>query len=330
MNRLFQTGLCLLAFAGLTHTQARAAADATAPLAKKFKVEWTTVRYQKSVSVKNPDIEENQSNPAERNESLSLACQVHVLKPENILGICSTPTVLEISPNTIAVKRSASRSRLRMRYDPLRYETRFQRPESPSKVRTAMRSLLHLPQEPTPPPELVTTLEPSQMQIELGTTALESGVQEIDSLEGNFHVLVAESITEVEIPFEPNENWVPITDDLEILIEEAQSSTSSYRYRIETRNPNQSRNMRRPDISVGNALPKHILIERQLLAEDGEPIHRHRTHSLPANAGGSGSGGGGSRGGGKGMVTRIRYRIGVNPQHRELPFTLKRIPLPKP
>ncbi len=326
MNRLFRTGLCLLAFAGLANSNLPAASNANANLAKQFKVEWSTLRYQKSVSMKNPAVHENQSGPAERNESLTLSCQIHVLKPDRILGICSTPTVSALAPNEVTIKNNASRSRFQSRYEPLRYKPRFDRPESPSKIRTTMRSLLHLPQEPPPRPELVMTLEPSTIQIELGTAVLGPSVQEIAAVEGTFHVLEAESIAEIEIPFEPNENWIPVIDDLEILIKEAQSTPSSYRYRIDTRSPNsQGRRMSRRDIQVGSVLPERILIGQEFISEEGEPVHRSRSHSLPVHVGGSGSGSGG-----KGPVTRIRYRIGVNPQHREIPFRLKSIPLPKP
>jgi len=327
MNHSIRIHRGLLVFvwfmAPIGHAQSTVSSD----LAKQFKTEWTSVHYQKSVSVNNPDIQENQRRPTERNESLSLACHIHILKPDLILGICSTPKILEMTPPGVTEKTVSRRSRMSMRYQPLRYEPGFQRPDPPSKIQTTIRSLLHLPQDPPPRPELITTLKPSSIQIDLNIEALDSPIKEIDAIKGIFHVLTAETIEEVDIPFEPNANWIPLTKDLEIYIQEAESTASSYRYRIDTRHPGggRGRGLSRQDFSVGSMLPERILVGQQFIGEDGEPIHRHRSHSLPVHVGGNGSGSGG-----KGPVTKIRYRIGVNPQHREVPFTLKSIPLPQP
>lgn len=294
-------------------------------LAKQFKLEWTVIRYQKSVSVHNPEVAENQYN-TDRNEGLSLSCWIHVLNPDCILGISPQPTVTSVEPEELRLQDTPSRSRWRKRYRPLRYESRFKHPKPPAKWLKKMKSVLSIPQDPPPRPQLVSELQPSDVQFDLNVDVLGSSVEMIEEVQGTFHVLVAEAIEKVEVPFEPNENWIPIMKDLEILVRKAEVTDSSYRYRIETRDPSgQNRPRRHDDIAVGNPLPNRLLLAQQMIGEDGEPTRHHSPHSLPAHVGGSGSGSGSG-----GPIKSIRFLIGVRPRHEKVPFKLESIPLPKP
>ncbi len=123
---------------------------------------------------------------------------------------------------------SATPPRIGRHYEGLNYRTRFKPPAKPPRWKRLLRSFLRLPQNTNLRPQLVSELEPSRFHIQMPAELTESGSHKIQRLEGYFHALMAESYAYVDVPFEPNDHWIPLTTGQEILVREAQCDGSSY------------------------------------------------------------------------------------------------------
>ena len=217
-----------------------------------------------------------------------------------------------------------------MRYEGLQYRNRFTQPPKIPRWRALLYKLFRYQPRPFKP-EFINELQPGRVRFQLDLGLLEPTGGEIRSLKGCFYVLMAESTEHVEVPFEPNDNWVQLTDELEIQVREAKCtiSASRLRYNFDIEE-NRIGEARIHGLSVGDYLPQKIVVDRQLIGEDGEQINRYPgMGSLPAHVGGRGSG---SHSGSRGIspVKKIRFVIAVNPKHYKIPFELKNIPLPNP
>jgi hypothetical protein len=288
-----------------------------------FKVNWSSVSYDKTLN--NPKVSSEKQQVSER---LSLSCEVEILKPDLTLGTSREGVITQLTDrsgrNIDAGTSSSVQSRMmRIPYEGLRYRTRFVQPPQPSRWLAYVRSILRLPRRARSRPEPVSELQPSEIRVQLDTGLRERAEGEIGRIKGYFYALVAESIKYVEVPFEPNSNWVRLTGGLEIQVVKAQCTGSSYQYEIATRSQGQYDRM----LSAGDSVPRRIVMGRQFIGRDGKPIRHYSGYRrMPASAGGRGSGSG-SR---IGQVKTIRYMIAVNPAHYKIPFELEHIPLPKP
>jgi hypothetical protein len=217
-----------------------------------------------------------------------------------------------------------------MRYEGLRYHQRMSQPPKTPRWKAFLYKYIRIPQKPFRP-QLVNQLEPSRLQFELDLGLLGHTGKEIKSLKGYYYVLMAESIQHIEVPFEPNDQWVGLTDEIAIQVREAEckitGSRLKYNLDIEESRLGGERFNR---ISFGDYLPEKMVMGRQLIGKDGKSLDRHMGHGfLPAHVGGSSSG---SRSGSGGVspIEKIRFVIAVNPKHCKIPFELKNIPLPNP
>ena len=86
---------------------------------------------------------------------------------------------------------------------------------------------------------------------------------------------IAEATEHIEVPFEPNDHWVQLTDELEIQVKEAEYKIEEnrirYSYEIEE---NRIGEMRIHGISVGEYLPDKIVMGRQMIRKDGKLLNR--------------------------------------------------------
>lgn len=297
-------------------------------LAKSFVVKWDSIQYNQTLL--NPEISSNRQN---LRESLRLSCNIEILDPNKTLGTCQYGKITEL---TVGPGRQIDISRYtpdssHMPYEGLRYNQRFIQPPSPPKWQALLRSVLRHKQPQRSLPQLINELQPNNMSIPLDIVLLEPHSGQINHIKGYFYALVAESIEYIDVPFEPNVNWVTLTSDINIQVRKAECRTSSTRlsYDLDIVVDTPGRNsMNR--IMVWDPLPKRIVIDRQLIGKDGKSLDRHRiTRRLPANIGGSSSGSY-SDSGGVGPIEKIRFVIAVNPSHYKIPFELKNIPLPNP
>lgn len=296
-----------------------------------FDVNWESIRYNRSVSRYNLKVSSNEQD-SRANETLELSCQVEIKDPNLVLGTCQQGIITEMTDSKGRNVESGQKlpQARNMSYRGLRYRQRFTKPPQLSRWKAIIRSLLRV--RPTPfRPELINELQPAQLDMQLDNGLLESSDKEISRIKCYFYALMAESLEYVEVPFEPNDHWVRLTDDLEIQIREAQCSASASRLRytfdVDERWVGGDRMNR---LTVEDTLPEKIVMERQLIGEDGEKAGRSMgLLSLPAHVGGGGSG---SHSGSSGVspIEKFHFIIAVKPSHCKIPFELKKIPLPDP
>ncbi len=317
---------------------------------ERFEINWESMRYNKTVTQYNPDVSSNQQ-PSRADENLTLRCQVEVKDPNLVLGISRKGFLtrltdgkrqnIEISqqePEFRSPPMPAMRNMpgsmpifrpMDMWYEGLRYHRRFTQPPKVPRWRALLRKFFRIPQPPFKP-ELIDELQPPSVQFELDLELLESSGGEIRSLEGYYYALVAESVDHVEVPFEPNDQWVRLTDEVAIQVREAECTISGtrtrYNYEIEEDRTAAGRGISR--LSVGDYLPQKMVMGRQFIKQDGKTLNRSMGPGfLSAHVGGSGSGTHSSSGW---PIEKIRFLIAVNPKHYKIPFKLKNIPLPNP
>ncbi|OHB79078.1 MAG: hypothetical protein A2Z25_22745 [Planctomycetes bacterium RBG_16_55_9] len=308
----------------LVSSSAWAEAKVDAKVAKHFKVSWSSVQYSKTLNIQRASPEKQETT-----QRLSISCEIDILDPDLVLGTSHEGAATQLTdPNgrnsDILPTGSAGRGSIGMPYGGLRYHRRFAPPSQPSRWLSLVKSVLGLRQRGPVRPELVDELQPSQMQVTLDAGLCEKAGGEIRKLKGHFYALVAEKLEYIDVPFEPNSNWVRLTDDLEIQVREAQSTGSSYLFEIDTR-PKGGGSMR--PLSPQDPLSNRIFIERRLIGADGKPVRGFTGfRSFPGRAGGR-IGGSVSN---LEPIKKIRFVIAVNPAHYKIPFELEHIPLPKP
>jgi len=305
----------------------------------RFEINWESIRYVKSVTQYNPKVSSNQQ-PSSSNESLTLSCEIEIKDPNLVLGISRRGVLtemtdserrnIEISQEQPQLRQPPFPESIHMRYEGLRYRNRFTQPPKIPRWRALLRSFFRIPTRPFKP-ELVNELQPARVQFELDIGLLEPAGGEIRSLKGYFYALMAESIEHVEVPFEPNDHWVGLTDEVAIQVREAECTISAsrirYNFDIEENRLGGERFNR---LSFRDYLPQKMVMGRQLIGEDGKPLNQPMGPGpLPTHVGGSGSGSH-SGSGGVSPIEKIRFVIAVNPKHYKIPFELKNIPLPNP
>lgn len=288
-----------------------------------FKVNWSSLTYNKTVSVRNPAITKNQRS-AGTSERLSLSCQIEILDPNLVLGTCATPVIEQAKDgsNADVIIMSKPGPARRSNYEAPRFIRRFSTPPQSPKWKTAIRSTLRLSPPPPPRPQLVNEIQPMPMDIQLDVGLSKQAGGEISRVKGYFYALVAESLEYVDVPFKPSDDWVRLTEDMNIRLKEAQCTDSSFRFNIEVT----PKNTASQPILVEGYLPGRMVVARQFIDQAGKPTeHFSAFRHLPAHISGSGSGGGSNS-----QIKSIRFVIGVNPRHCKIPFVLEDIPIPKP
>jgi len=302
---------------------ARSESKAEPKVEDLFKVSWSSVTYSKTVSVRNPAVSGGQGQ--DESEKLSLTCEVEIPDPNRILGICRQPLIEKITDGggkSIEIS-SVSPGSGDMRYDLLRYRKRYVR-TSPKLV-NSVRSTLGLPRKVSSRPHWVKELESGRMQINLDVGLSKQAGGEIGRVKGYFHALVAESLEYVDVPFERSDNWVRLTPDLEIRVRDVSCQESRYSLTIEAR---PEAGGYAPPLSVQSYLPNKLVVTRQLLGPDDNPIsHPTGIRCLPDSLSDES---GAYSGSGIGQIKKIRFVIAVNPTHYKIPFVFEHIPLPKP
>lgn len=311
----------LIASHVLSAAEAQSAPDAK--IVNNFKVRWSSVRYNKSVSVENPEVSKTTD---QRSETLSLVWQAEVRDPNLILGASSYGVITHLTDSRgrdLAVNPQPANPH--QTYEALRYEPRFHPPAPTSRWRAFLEQtiLRRPPQPPLGPQKPVMELRPCQMSSSLDMSLLDKSGGEFRTVKGYFHAMIPGSLEQIDVPFEPNNTWVRLTPGLEIQVQEAVSANTFYRFQIKARP--QGGGPSGP-LTVGQPVPGRFVCAQQLIGDDGKPMQRFLGSSwLPAHVGGSESGSGQV-----GRVKAIRFLIAVNARECKIPFELQRVPLPKP
>ncbi len=254
-----------------------------------------------------------------------LECEVGIEDPNLVLGISHKGVVVQLEDAKGRIvyalnQKSPRLTNIHRPYEPLRYRPRFVVPPKPARWKTAIRSFLRLPPLKRSRREVIDELQPSRMAVEFDADLLGPDCDKIGRVKGYFHVLMAESLEHIDIPFEPTEGWVRVTSGFEIKVLEAQSTKHIYKYRIKAR----------PEVRAIGAwfvptdLPERLPVNRLLIRQDGKLARDGLSRRLQAVGGGGGIGTEISRD----LIEKIRFVIAVNPSHHKIPFVLEDIPLP--
>jgi hypothetical protein len=322
--------------------------EADKNVADLFEIKWRRTEYDNSVKRYNPNVSSNQQ-PSRANQNLRLSCEITIKDPNLVLGISRQGNLtemidsegqnIEIGQEIPRLSRSPTPGMRNMpkpgsfsiRYEGLRYRQRMTQPPKIPRWQTFLyKYLKYVGIKPKPfKRELVNELQPARVRFDLDLGSLECSSGEFRSLNGYYYVLMAESVENIEVPFEPNDQWVNLTDELAIQVREAKwtiyGTRIRYNFDIEENRLGGGRFNR---LSFGDYLPEKIVMGRQLIGEDGKPLRQPMGFgSLRAHVGGSGSGSHSSRSGAS-PIKKIQFVIAVNPKHYKIPFELKNVPLP--
>ena len=325
MKRLYRIVLIAVTvlFVGSSPARAESEPKPEIKVADHFKVSWSSITYDKKVSLHNPAASGDREQQV--SETLSLSYEVESLEPNLVLGICREHVIEEVTDGegaNIEFFPVSSRSS-QMDYEALNYRLRYVRPPKPAWWKTAIRSVLRLPPKAKTQGGWVSKLEPNRMQIKLDVGLSKQDGGEIGRVKGHFYALVAESVEYVELPFKPSDDWVRLTPDLEIQLRDTQCTEKRFGFRIRKR-PQDAASIR--TMSVQDYFPERVVVARELIVEDGKRSqHPLGIQRLPADI----LEGIHARGYDC-LIKSIRFVIAVNPTHHEIPFVLEHIPLPKP
>jgi len=317
VRRVIAVGI-IVVFAGLS--VARAGSELDAKAADYFTVKWSQIAYTKTDAIQNSAAAAKQGT----SENLSLSCSITIRDPNLVLGTLQQGVVTQLTARQgqdLAV--SPSPSRPGHFYERPRYEQRYTQPPTEPRWKTVVQSVLRLSPNQSLTPKLVSELQPSQMSLRLDTKALDQAGGELRQVRGYFHALVAESLENVDVPFEPNDRWVRLTPNLEVQLRQASCTASSFHYQIETRPQEESSH----PLKLGDPLPSRLVVARRLIGPDGKPREHFAGAPpwLPMTVRGGMSGGGTDC-----QIKTLRFVIAVNPTHRRIPFEFRHIPLPDP
>ena len=114
---------------GLSATRSNAKAESGAEkiVEDNFKVSWSEIAYNKTLALRNPAVSGGQGR--ELSETLSLSCEIEILDPNRVLGVCREPIIEEIAygrAKTVEIGPLSPGSG-EMKYDFLRYRRRHVR-----------------------------------------------------------------------------------------------------------------------------------------------------------------------------------------------------------
>jgi hypothetical protein len=291
-----------------------------------FKVNWESIQYNKNVNIYNPQVSTNQSG-SRTNESVQLSCQVEILDANVILGICEQGIITQIndSKGQAIFTNSGFPDTRSMNYSGLRYETKMITPKRDPQWKVIMESVMQIRKETNQGPEMVSVLQPSNLRMSLNNEIIQKAGAEIGSIKGYFYALSVNTFKNIDVPFEPNDNWIQLTENQFVKIKRVDRSGNSINYQIEE----QWNGGNRPfQLRVGDYLPSEILTGKRYLKADGTLTENHMfgSQQLLEHAGGNGS----MSSKDVPQIQKIRYIIAQDPNSVKIPFELKNIPVPKP
>ncbi len=313
-------GQVVLLFVGLS--AARAGPESDQKTASYFTVKPLQVQYNEIIQI--VDLDVSPAKPRVQ-EHLSLYCRVDIRDPNHVLGTYPGGEITRVTTSdgrNIDIT-SPRPFRQRLIYDRLQYQDRAIPPPAESRFRKFMRSTLRLPAGARFLPQSVSELLPGQASFWLDPELLRQTGSELLCVKGFFYALVAESIEQVDVPFEPNSMWVRLTPEKEVRLRDVSRTGATISFSVETRPPDN----RPPDrLAAGDPLPNRLVTGLEFVPENGKPIPRRQSGPVLRGIGGPG----GSPPSQTGTIKAIRFVIAVHPTHCRIPFELQHVPLPDP
>jgi hypothetical protein len=255
-------------------------------IAESLNISWSSIEYEKTLY--NPALTSNkQGRP--KSIRLFISCDVEMPDSGLILTTCPDAIIEQITDSRgsyIAVLPS---------------QATYKYIHQPRSIRGFM------PEGQTNGPEY------SHLWVKLDD-GLPEHISGKIRLKGHFYALIAESLEYVELPFEPNDQWVRLTPEVEVRVRQARNETSQYLFDIE-QHPETVTDFF--DVQIGDYLPGRLIVDRQFIGKT----------SAAGAGGGHSTGRIGGEGSGIGRAEKIRFTIAVNPTHQKIPFELEQIPL---
>jgi hypothetical protein len=299
---------------------AGAGAELDAKATDYFVVKWSQISYTKTDTVQN--LPETGTKP-ETTENLTLSCALTIRDPNLVLGTIQEGVVTQLTGRQGQdIEVSPPQSRAWLHYERPRYEHRYTQPPAVPQWKRVVESVLRLSSSQSRRPKRVVELQPSHISLQLDTRTLDRAGGELSLVKGYFYAVIAESVENVDLPFEPNDRWVRLTPTLEVQVRQASSTGSSFHCEIEPRPQDQ---FVQP-LKLNDPLPSRLVVARRLLGPDGKPkdFFDGGASWLPlmVRAGMAGST--------DGPIKTLRFVIAVNPTHRRIPFEFHQVPLPDP
>ena len=160
----------------------------------------------------------------------------------------------------------------------------------------------------------------------------------LTKLQWSTYALVAGSVKNFDIPFKATTQWVELVPGLQVLVEKADVTGTSYQYTMKVKyNPSKVSMISGMTFLVGDQKPPEVIVSKvEVLDAQGKSIQDQ------ANGGGFGGGGsytgtmtemtGTSTGTGNcnicGTAATIRYTLSLNAYEKEIRFLLQNVPVP--
>jgi hypothetical protein len=160
----------------------------------------------------------------------------------------------------------------------------------------------------------------------------------LSRLEWSMYALVADGFESADLPFQTTADWVELVPGLKVLVEKATVDGTRYEYQMKSQYDLRKIAYLRPfpSLSSSGALPERMVLEIQILNDEGVPVGGSGSGGFSSSTGGTGSGeqmNYTSTGSGScddcGQATTFRYRLAVKPYEREVRFVLENVPMPR-
>ncbi|MHC4167750.1 MAG: hypothetical protein ACYSWQ_12390 [Planctomycetota bacterium] len=264
-----------------------------------LKFNWARVFYHKWL--RNPKVLPEQRNSLLA-ESLSISCEFKMEDPRLLLGIAPEPTIEKITSargNDIEVDHRQSGSR-RMYHRDIFLRRWLGEIDLARRVERWKRH----PERHPPPMKL----DPKLRELPGGRIGL---------LKGHYIGLMAESIYHVDLPFKTCDEWVPLTDNVDVRVIQARNVPGKYHWKAELRPDDTQSSLY---MWIGDPLPSRLIVSPVTIMRNGSGF----------SAGGAGHSSGLLSGSGLGRAEGIRIVMAVNPVHAKVPFEIRNIPLSAP
>jgi len=160
----------------------------------------------------------------------------------------------------------------------------------------------------------------------------------LSRIEWSVGVLVADNFQVVDVPFEPNDNWVELVPGLEIQVEQASVEEGRCEYRIQAMYSEEVVSYLTSHswyFRADKALPDVVVARMDLLNAAGQSVRdlgsgtfRNNTTTRTEDGLTVATGTGYGRCDTCGEVTTIRYALALAPYERQARFVLEDIPVP--
>lgn len=298
-------------------------------LADLVEANWINIEYTKNVLISNPRLPIKKQT-YKFTDGLYLSCEIDIKDPNIIIGTCDKGIVTELTDKhgrkIDLIQKPPDISM--MLYSSPDYKERYIQPAKIPRWQKILLSIPGVTKKTQTKQKHVFEIQPNKMYIELNTRVIEKSGGKIKSLKGYFHVLSARGLDYIDIPFEPNSNWVYLTPDMQIQIFDAQCTQSgpriSYNYEIKQR---WRKGKYLPCIGVSSKLPSRIVTGYQLIDTNGKTVYFSKRERLPADLDERRSVVSLSN---IGPIEKFQFVVGVNVTHRRIPFEFINISMPNP